>query len=186
METHKIIHLPPPIENKKNKKIEPKPKKKRLITETNTWNTFLCHPSDFQIEPQKKSLEMLLSPTTEISLAESKKMHFLKEQIRQKINGYKAQDIKKGIFDISTFIDLEYVLQLLRACELTCFYCKESVFIWYEISRESKQWSIERIDNKIGHNIGNVEIACLSCNLKRRCMYHERFVFTKQLNIVKC
>ena len=40
-------------------------------------------------------------------------------------------------------------------------------------------------DNKIGHDIGNIEIACLSCNLKRKCMYHERYVFTKQMKIVK-
>ena len=68
---------------------------------------------------------------------------------------------------------------------LNCFYCLEPVYIWYEIAREPKQWTVERIDNKFGHNIGNIEIACLSCNLKRRCMYHERYIFTKQIKIVK-
>jgi hypothetical protein len=152
-----------------------------LVTNTSSWTTHFDSSKDSEVEVQKDILSRLLSPDTD----HNPKLHFLREQIRQKLHGYKAQDIKKGIFDISTFIDLEYVLQLLHDCELTCFYCKESVFIWYEISRESKQWSIERIDNKIGHNIGNVEIACLSCNLKRRCMYHERYLFTKQLHIVK-
>ena len=46
-------------------------------------------------------------------------------------------------------------------------------------------WTLERINNDFGHNYGNLEIACLSCNIKRRTMYHERFVFTKQLIIVK-
>jgi hypothetical protein len=44
---------------------------------------------------------------------------------------------------------------------------------------------VERIDNSIGHNRTNIVIACLDCNLHRRTMYYERYVFTKQLNIVK-
>ena len=48
-----------------------------------------------------------------------------------------------------------------------------------------KQWSLERIENQYGHNKENVEIACLSCNLGRRTMYHERYLFTKQLEIIK-
>ena len=55
----------------------------------------------------------------------------------------------------------------------------------YRHVRESTQWTLERIDNDHGHNRNNVEIACLGCNLRRRCMYHERFVFTKQLQIRK-
>jgi hypothetical protein len=30
-----------------------------------------------------------------------------------------------------------------------------------------------------------VEIACLNCNLRRRTMYHERYVFTKQMGTVR-
>jgi hypothetical protein len=47
------------------------------------------------------------------------------------------------------------------------------------------QWTLERIDNDLGHNKNNVEIACLNCNLRRRTMYHERYLFTKELNIIK-
>ena len=51
---------------------------------------------------------------------------------------------------------------------------------------KNKQWTLERIDNGMGHNKDNVEIACLLCNLRRRTMYHERYVFTKQMmNVVK-
>jgi hypothetical protein len=51
--------------------------------------------------------------------------------------------------------------------------------------REPQQWTLERMDNDFGHNEGNVVIACLSCNLRRRTMHYERYLFTKQLNIVK-
>ncbi len=49
---------------------------------------------------------------------------------------------------------------------------------------ENLQKKIERIDNKIGHAIDNVEIACLSCNLRRRTMHHERYLLTKNIQTV--
>ena len=51
----------------------------------------------------------------------------------------------------------------------------------YEEVRDPKQWTLERIDNTRGHNSDNVEIACLTCNLRRRTMYHERYILTKQM-----
>ena len=63
---------------------------------------------------------------------------------------------------------------------MLCFYCLQQVKIIYTQVRDPKQWTLERIDNSLGHNRGNVVISCLSCNIRRRCMYHERYVFTKQ------
>jgi 5-methylcytosine-specific restriction endonuclease McrA len=107
------------------------------------------------------------------------------QQIQRKINGYKHQDKDKGLFDANKFVRLPYVLDLLQISDFDCYYCKEKVKILYEYIRESKQWSLERIDNDIGHNVDNVKIACLHCNLRRKTMYHERYAFTKQLKIVK-
>ena len=182
VDTKKVILFDPkPKTNQK--KIEPKPKKKRVITNTSSWTTHLSPSTDFEVGVQKDILSRLLSLDTEHE--HNPKLHFLREQIRQKLHGYKAQDIKKGIFSPSTFITLEYILQLLSECDLSCFYCHEPVYLWYEVCREAKQWSVERIDNALGHDVGNVAIACLSCNLKRRCMYHERYAFTKDLKIQK-
>lgn len=109
----------------------------------------------------------------------------IRRQINYKINSYKGQDVKKGLFLETDFVNYEYVLNLLIEKQLKCFYCLEDVLLLYNYVRENKQWTLERIDNKIGHNRGNVEIACLLCNLRRRTMYHERYVFTKQLCVVK-
>jgi hypothetical protein len=49
--------------------------------------------------------------------------------------------------------------------------------------RENKQWTLDRIDNNLGHNEDNVVIACLECNLKRRRTNQSKFLFTKQLKI---
>ena len=69
--------------------------------------------------------------------------------------------------------------------ELKCRYCKHEMNVLYDISRELKQWSVDRIDNNLGHTIDNYHLACLECNLTRRRKTDEKFLFTKQLNIVK-
>jgi hypothetical protein len=107
------------------------------------------------------------------------------QEINKKISGYKQQDIIKKKLDSEYFITFESVVKKMIECELKCRYCKESMNILYDISRESKQWSVDRIDNDLGHNIHNFHLACLDCNLKRRRRTDEKFLFTKQLNIVK-
>jgi hypothetical protein len=107
------------------------------------------------------------------------------QQLNQKINGYKSQDIHKKLLDLEKLVDLENVLQLLIQSNLECFYCKNKVKVLYEHVREPSQWTLDRIDNDYGHNKGNLEIACLSCNVRRRTMYADRYVFTKQLKLIK-
>jgi len=77
------------------------------------------------------------------------------------------------------------VIQQMIDSQLKCRYCKREMLVVYDVSRENKQWSVDRIDNDIGHNISNFHLACLECNLSRRRRTDEKFLFTKQLNIVK-
>ena len=107
------------------------------------------------------------------------------QQIKKKISSYKQQDLLKKHFNSSKFIDFNNIVIKLLECELKCHYCKEAMVILYDISREMKQWSVDRIDNDKGHNNDNFHLACLECNLKRRNRTDEKFLFTKQLNIVK-
>jgi len=107
------------------------------------------------------------------------------QQINKKISGYKQQDIIKKKLDVQQFITFESVIKKMVECELKCRYCKNSMNVLYDISRELKQWSVDRIDNDFGHNIDNFHLACLDCNLKRRCRTDEKFLFTKELNIIK-
>ena len=51
--------------------------------------------------------------------------------------------------------------------------------------RDQQQWTLDRIDNSLGHHKDNVVISCLQCNLKRRTTEIDRFTFTKQLKITK-
>ena len=108
------------------------------------------------------------------------------QQINKKISSYKQQDILKKMLDNDKFLTFESVIFKMIECELKCRYCKNEMSVLYEISREMCQWSVDRIDNDLGHNIDNYHLACLDCNLKRRRRTDEKFLFTKQLNIVKC
>jgi len=109
----------------------------------------------------------------------------IKKQIHIKLQGYRSQDLTKGIYNEAEFMDMSTTMRLLVESDLTCFYCKCHVKVLYKMVREGCQWTLERIDNGQGHNKNNVVVACLDCNLGRRTMYHERFAFTKQLVIQK-
>jgi len=70
-------------------------------------------------------------------------------------------------------------------CQLKCRYCDVEMNLLYDISREKKQWTIDRINNDLGHILNNFHLACLECNLKRRRRTDEKYLFTKKLNIIK-
>jgi hypothetical protein len=106
-------------------------------------------------------------------------------QIEKKITSYKQQDIDKKILNNEKKINLTCIIDKLNETEIKCYYCKCEMLILYENVRDSKQWTVDRINNDIGHNIDNFVLACLSCNLKRRCKSADKFLFTKQLNIIK-
>jgi hypothetical protein len=168
----KLIVLPPPKiieENKKDiKKVTKKEVIKRQITTTNKW---IFSQDDLNQTQQSNHLY------------DKSKQSFLYGQIRAKLSSYRAQDIEKGFMN-QISMDISGVIQKLEACDFKCFYCKEIVLILYDNVRDPKQWTLERLDNKRGHVFDNVEIACLSCNLRRRTMKYERYILTKEIQKV--
>jgi hypothetical protein len=109
----------------------------------------------------------------------------LQEEIERKIASYRQQDLLKNKYNDILFIDIDCILKKLIDTEMQCFYCKCQILVLYEIVRELTQWSVDRINNDEGHNKDNFVIACLNCNIKRRTTNSKKFLFTKQLNLVK-
>jgi hypothetical protein len=107
-----------------------------------------------------------------------------KREINKKISGYRQQDRKRGKLTIN-FICLEDVLERIVASKLKCFYCRERMLLLFNIKKDMKQWTLDRLDNNIGHSKDNVVISCLKCNLDRRCQNDKKFLFTKQMKIIK-
>ena len=146
---------------------EKEPPKKRAIA--NKWD---LEPDVFTSEKQLALLEEATKP-------------LIKTEIEHKISAYKHQDILKRLFIPDEFITFDYVKQMILKCKLCCHYCKEPTLILYENVREMNQWSLDRINNFLGHNVGNVVISCLKCNLNRRNLNSDKFLFTKQMTIVR-
>jgi hypothetical protein len=109
----------------------------------------------------------------------------VKKAVRKKIQSYKQQDVKKNKFSKENFIKEEEVYEKLVISKLKCYYCKEKALIMYENKREMRQWTLDRLDNSIGHDKNNVVICCLKCNLERRCINNDKFLFTKQFKLIK-
>ena len=108
---------------------------------------------------------------------------FITKELDSKINGYKAQDRKKQLDCV--LINREEIVEKLLVSRLLCNYCRGKVKILFEEVRDNSQWTLDRIDNNIGHSKENTVICCLKCNLERRRLDAEKFRFTKQLKIKK-
>jgi len=154
-----------------------KSEKKRIITRTKKWN--------FTADELQNQYDIIvqLCATGTIPVTPSEKV--IVQQINQKLSSYKYQDQLKGIYDPDNFVhSVHYIVSLLAECKLLCFYCKNMVAVIYEKVCDPAQWTIERIDNNVGHNYDNICIACLKCNLGRRTMHQNRYLFTKKCTTV--
>ena len=107
----------------------------------------------------------------------------LRDEIAKKISSYRQQDVLKKRLNKKELIDYQYVKSLIQECALKCHYCNEDSLILYETRRDMSQWTVDRIDNEIGHNRNNIVISCLKCNLQRKSRNSDKFLQTKQMTI---
>ena len=121
---------------------------------------------------------------TEPNIILRQKSEIVKE-LNRKRSSYKGQDIKKDRYDVKEFISLDELIEKLVISKLRCIYCKSTMLLVYNNVRDPSQWTLDRINNDKGHSSENVLIACLKCNLERRRINDKKFLFTKQMKIVK-
>lgn len=105
------------------------------------------------------------------------------KELTNKLTGYKRQDIEKKVFHKDLFVSLENIIDKLLCSKLRCFYCKKSCELLYKNMYSKQQWTLDRIDNDLGHNVDNVVVSCLECNLKRGTMDSDRFKYGKQIGL---
>ena len=192
-----------PDNNTNNDTNDESDKKNILITGTN--NRYLIKRAN-RVKTEIKKREIMnkydiddkyLNYTTQVEIIKeiynnnnkeyelSREKKILKQEIERKIQGYKQQDLLKKKYDENKFIDITNILQKLIDNNMQCYYCNCNVFILYEIVRELTQWSVDRINNEEGHNKDNFVISCLNCNITRRKTNSNKFLLSKQLNLVK-
>tara|TARA_X000000368_G_scaffold195191_1_gene154093 strand:+ start:1409 stop:1942 length:534 start_codon:yes stop_codon:yes gene_type:complete len=143
--------------------------------ESHTWNI-----SEDYLDPTKQQ-----DIVNKLYLEEFEKKQFLMNMIKKKLSSYKQQDIKNCIYGEKFFIPLEDTVQKLVECKMKCYYCNKNMVLLYKEIKDPIQWTLDRIDNTMGHNTDNVVISCLQCNLKRRNTNMKKFLFTKNLVLIK-
>ena len=174
----KNIILEEPHNNKSTKKINWE-KEKKMRVETKTWG---LNEEELSHETQ---INILMGENFINNENNNKYISKMLSHIKTKLYCYKQQDILKKILNEKEIVSFEETINLLKNSNMKCCYCSNEVYILYERVRELKQWSLDRINNDIGHNNGNLVIACLECNLKRRRTNKDAFMFTKNMVIIK-
>jgi hypothetical protein len=106
----------------------------------------------------------------------------MKKEFLKKLGGYKAQDLKHELVTATAeLISYQALLEKLVIAKLQCAYCRQKMLILYVEVRDPIQWTLDRIDNNIGHSAENTVPACLKCNLKRRTISHDKYVLSKKI-----
>ena len=101
-------------------------------------------------------------------------------KLKKKMYAYKNQDKMKHKYDEKQYITYDQIINKLYESKLKCFYCNNDMFILFNKKRVGTQWTLERLNNNIGHYESNTCIACLKCNLQRRTDNYEYFKKGKQ------
>ena len=107
------------------------------------------------------------------------------KNLKRKLNGYKSQDVKKKRYEKDKFISYDDLLEKIVVSKLLCYYCRCKCNLISKEKRDELQWTLDRINNDIGHFNNNVVISCLKCNLQKRRRNDEHFKFAKQMKIIK-
>lgn len=121
----------------------------------------------------------------EYTFDKSKLNTIIMSELKMKKQSYKQQDKSKNIYDDDKIISMKQIINLLVYSKLNCSYCKDEIYILYNEYRFSKQWTLDRINNDIGHHYDNCVVSCLACNLQKRRLNDDDFRFTKQMKIIK-
>jgi hypothetical protein len=175
-ETKKVIFTGTTTKYQMKKVYDKTDKDKKKKVETNTWD----------LNEQELSFQTQLEVLKDIhNISFNKLSSLIVAHIKTKLSSYKHQDNLKNLFLESEFVTFDYTIDLLITCELKCHYCSCEMYLLYEFVREMKQWSLDRIDNDIGHNKNNLVVSCLECNLKRRRTNKDAFYITQNLTITR-
>ena len=120
-----------------------------------------------------------------IDATHAKTMKDIVSVLKQKYSSYKSQDKQSHKYDVDQHITYEQMIEKLYVSKLKCYYCECDLSILYNKKRLKTQWTLERLDNNLGHYASNTCISCLECNLRRRTDNYEYFKQSKQTRIVK-
>jgi hypothetical protein len=106
-------------------------------------------------------------------------------EIKKKHSGYKSQDKQKHKYDVQQHITFTELIEKMIDCKLKCYYCNKDMLLLYNKKKDGLQWTLERLNNNLGHYKDNTCISCLKCNLGRRTENHEYYKKGKTMILEK-
>ena len=87
----------------------------------------------------------------------------LRKVIQRKLVAYKRQDAAKRLrFNLK----VDHILELKEAESNRCAACNIELLLVYQ-PKDTQQFSVDRLDNTMGHTRDNTRLTCLECNRKR-------------------
>ena len=95
--------------------------------------------------------------------------------LNKKISSYNATDVKKGRIQYNeefgcynyNELTLDEVLNFLKTEGMSCFYCGRETTLDYPHNYYPKQFTLDRVQNKLPHIITNLKVCCYTCNVLR-------------------
>jgi len=110
----------------------------------------------------------------------------IKSELIHKLHGYRVQDKTKNVtVEQGDIMTLSGCIDLIMNNNFKCFYCLQECSIIYPHRRDVLQWTLDRIDNTLGHVETNVVLCCFGCNIQRRNKPSNKFRESKQFVFVK-
>ena len=87
----------------------------------------------------------------------------LRKVIQRNLVAYKRQDAAKGLrFNLK----VDHILELKEAQSNRCAAWNIEL-LWVYQPKDTQQFSVDRLDNTMGHTRDNTRLTCLECNRKR-------------------
>ena len=85
------------------------------------------------------------------------------------VGNSRVGDINHNRYDKANHITTKYLLELKRDKGDKCCHC-DCVLDWSDQQhiRRKKQVTLQRLDNNVGHIVGNCVYACFECNVVKR------------------
>jgi hypothetical protein len=85
--------------------------------------------------------------------------------VSNKLTAHRSQDLKHNRqYKEEDYINSEWIKERLIKCSNRCEICQHELKLAGYEFRDPKQWSVDRIDNKIAHIMSNCHITCWNCN----------------------
>jgi len=106
-------------------------------------------------------------------------------EIKKKHSSYKSQDKQKHKYDEEKHITFIELIEKMIESKLKCYYCNQDMLLLYNKKKDGSQWTLERLNNHLGHYKDNTCISCLKCNLGRRTENHEYYKKGKTMILQK-